>query len=270
MSAAAIGHVEWTEFARVDRIPAPGEVGHATPLLETAAGGGAVAAVQLARLGTGASFFTALGDDALGHRALEQLEGQGLRVHVAWRGQPTRRALTLVDERGERTIVTLGQRLAPSGADPLPWAELEGLDCAYFTAGDADALRLARAARVLVASPRSRGALGAGVRVDALVYGAGDPDERAEVERHRGVADLLVATEGPAGGRYEGRAEGVYAAAPRPGPVADTYGCGDSFAAGVTFGLGRGLDVAAALELGARCGAACITGRGPYERQLSG
>ncbi len=49
----------------------------------------------------------------------------------------------------------------------------------------------------------------------------------------------------------------------------DSYGCGDSFAAGFTYGLGAGLDVADALALAARCGAVCLTGRGPYERQLS-
>jgi len=49
----------------------------------------------------------------------------------------------------------------------------------------------------------------------------------------------------------------------------DSYGCGDSFAAGLTYGLGAGMDVADALALAARCGAVCLTGRGPYGRQLS-
>jgi ribokinase len=53
-----------------------------------------------------------------------------------------------------------------------------------------------------------------------------------------------------------------------PGPVADAYGCGDSFAGGLTYGLGTGLDIDAALALGARCGATCMTGRGPFGRQL--
>jgi ribokinase len=49
----------------------------------------------------------------------------------------------------------------------------------------------------------------------------------------------------------------------------DTYGCGDSFAAGVTYALGAGSKIDEALALGARCGAACATGRGPYEGQLT-
>jgi ribokinase len=50
----------------------------------------------------------------------------------------------------------------------------------------------------------------------------------------------------------------------------DSYGCGDSFAAGLTYGLGAGMAPADALNLAARCGAVCLTGRGPYERQLTG
>ena len=37
---------------------------------------------------------------------------------------------------------------------------------------------------------------------------------------------------------------------------------------GLTFGLGDGRSTEDALALGARCGAACMTGRGPYEGQL--
>jgi ribokinase len=48
----------------------------------------------------------------------------------------------------------------------------------------------------------------------------------------------------------------------------DTYGAGDSFAAGLTFGLGAGLDPEAAVELAARCAAICVTGAGPYGAEL--
>jgi hypothetical protein len=42
----------------------------------------------------------------------------------------------------------------------------------------------------------------------------------------------------------------------------------DSFAAGLTFALAEGRTPAEALAFGAKCGAACVTGRGPYEAQL--
>jgi len=49
----------------------------------------------------------------------------------------------------------------------------------------------------------------------------------------------------------------------------DAYGAGDSFAAGLAYALGEGRDIDTALELAARCGAVCMTGRGPYGRQLT-
>jgi ribokinase len=84
-------------------------------------------------------------------------------------------------------------------------------------------------------------------------------------------ARLLVSTEGARGGAYRerGGASGTWTAAQLPGAPVDAYGCGDSFAAGLTYALGAGLDVPGALALAARCGAVCLTGRGPYQRQLT-
>ncbi len=80
----------------------------------------------------------------------------------------------------------------------------------------------------------------------------------------------MVRTAGRAGGEYETAdgERGHWRATPLPGPIGDLYGCGDSFAAGLTHGVAAGMPIAAALELGARCGAACATGRGPYAAQL--
>src|SRR5262249_20626611 len=148
---------------------------------------------------------------------------------------------------------------------------LAGLDAIYFTAGDVAALRAARAAaRVLVASPRAVHALGHGVAIDALVSSGDDEAERHQVERVQGDAALIVRTEGARGGSYTtGRGgSGSWEAARLPGARVDSYGCGDSFAAGLTYALGVGLATPDALALAARCGAACLTGRGPYARQL--
>jgi ribokinase len=266
-SVGVVGHVEWVQFARVERVPRVGEVAHAREPFEEPAGGGAVAAVQLARLAGRAVLVTALGDDVEGARSRERLAELGVEVRAATRGEPTRRAITLLDDADERTIVTLGPRLEPLGGE----TKLQPLDAVYFTAGDLEALRIARAAaRVLVASPRARSALGRGVRVDALVLSGEDELEREASKQARGEAALVLETEGERGGRYTTRdgASGRWEATPLPGPRADSYGCGDSFAAGLTYGLGAGMTLAEALELAARCGAACATGRGPYERQL--
>jgi ribokinase len=49
----------------------------------------------------------------------------------------------------------------------------------------------------------------------------------------------------------------------------DAYGCGDCFAAGLTFALANGRSMDEAVQLGARCGAAVLTGRGAYAGQLT-
>lgn len=271
---AVVGHVEWVQFAHVDHVPVAGEVLHAGDPFEEPAGGGAVAAVQLARLAGGATLFTALGDDEYGHQSVARLRELGVEVRASFVSNPTRRAVTLVDDAGERTITTLGPRLDPLGdAGDEQWEGLADLDAVYFTAGDASALRRARAAtRVLVASPRARHALGHGVELDALVMSSHDAIETREAEGIQDEAAVIVSTEGAQGGSYRGRAgaSGRWEAAELPGELGDSYGCGDSFAAGLTYGLGAGLRLDEALDLAARCGAACLTGRGPYERQLRG
>jgi ribokinase len=273
-TVAVVGHVEWVKFARVSHVPRAGEVVHARDPFEEPAGGGAVAAVQLARLAGEAMLVTALGEDEHGHRSLARLHALGVDVRASVEQSATRTAVTLVDAGGERTITTFGQRLEPLGeAEAARWAALGARDAIYFTAGDESALRLARrSARVLVASPRARHALGRGVPLDALVLSAKDEIERGELVGVEDEAALVVFTEGERGGSFRERsgASGRFAAATPPGEPVDSYGCGDSFAAGLTYGLGAGLDIADALALAARCGAACLTGRGPYERQLTG
>src|SRR2546421_11194843 len=134
-----VGHVEWVEFARVDHVPQAGEIVHASETWEEAAGGGAVAAVQLANLGAETSLFTSLADDELGARATWQLAEQGVLVCDEMSDQPTRRAFTHVDRAGERTITVLGEKLVPRG----PLADLEDYDAVYFVSGDVSALRSA-------------------------------------------------------------------------------------------------------------------------------
>jgi ribokinase len=110
----------------------------------------------------------------------------------------------------------------------------------------------------------------AGVHLDALVGSAHDPRERYE-----GSLDpppgLVVMTEGAAGGSYStcGEPAQRFTAVPPFATPVDTYGCGDSFLAGLTFALGANPgDADAAVAFAARCGSACLTGRGAFASQL--
>jgi ribokinase len=261
MRTAVIGHVEWVEFARVAHVPRTGEIVHARETWSEAAGGGAVAALELLRLSGGVVFFTALGDDEVGHRAEEQLRMRGVRVEAVYRDVPQRRAFTFVDDAGERTITTIGARLDPRASDALPWDALAEIDAAYFTAGDPGALRNARRAKALVATARVLPTLAAaGVELDALVRSGRDASELYEAGDLDPPPRLVATTEGEAGGRYvaDGK-EGRWAASPLPGPLVDTYGAGDCFAAGLAFALATPRSTAEALAFAAERAAAAMT-----------
>jgi ribokinase len=284
---AVVGHVEWVQYACVSHVPRPGEIVHASETFSEPGGGGAVAAVQMRRLAGEASFLTALGTGPEAELSAAQLrERHGVTVHAGRRPGPQRRTFTFLDDDAERTITVLGERIVPHGADPLPWDELGALDAIYLTGGDAAAVRAARAARVLVATPRAMGALAAsGVRLDVLVGSADDPGEAYEPGTLDPAPLVVVRTRGGAGGSWEvaqqdvdeppvpwlvaGERGGAWEAAPLPGPPVDAYGCGDSFAAALAYGLGAGMALPAAIELAARCGAAVLCGRGPYGAMLA-
>lgn len=269
---AVVGHVEWLTFARVPHVPAPGEIAQATESWEDVGGSGAVAAVQLAKLAGQATFFTALGSDATGRRAAERLGELGVTVHAPFRDVPQRRAWVHLDDAGERTITTIGERIVPHGDDDMPWEELDGVDAVYFTGGDVAALQNARRARRLVATPRAYDTIAASrVDLDALVRSATDPGEQHAEEGLDPAPDLVVATAGKEGGEWigEDRSTGTWKAGELPGPRRDSYGAGDSFAAAFAYALGADLPVDEALQLAARAGAHKLAGRAPYDGQLT-
>jgi ribokinase len=269
---AVAGHVEWIEFVRVEHVPRPGEIVHAIERWEEPGGGGAVSAVQLSKLAGAATLYTAFGDDELGHRARDGLVALGLRVEATFRPEPQRRGLVFIDRDGERTITVIGNRMGPNGDDPLDWSALAEADGAYFTAGDDGALWAARKAHRLVATTRVFEQLvSAGVELDAVVASATDAGERMDPERLRPAPELVVLTDGNRGGTWQAKGQRPvpFEPAPLPRLAVDAYGAGDSFAAGLTYGLATGMTAPEALSLAARCGAACMSGRGPYQGQLT-
>jgi ribokinase len=260
MKCAVIGHAEWVEFARVPAMPGAGEIVHADEVWEEPGGGGPVVASQLAKLAGGCDFFTALGDDELGHAAKSYLQRLDMDIHVQWRGlSSTRRAWVHVGPDGERTITVLGDKLLPDAPPGI-----EGFDLVFFVSGTVEALRAARGATFLAATLRELPTLqAADVPVDLLVGSVSDPGERYEGSLE---ARTVVLTDGGAGGTANGER---YAATEPPGPIVDTYGAGDSFGAALALALARGDDLPSALELAARAGASVLAGRGPYTTQLS-
>jgi ribokinase len=266
---AVVGHVEWVEFVRVEHVPEPGDIVNALEVWQEAGGGGAVVAAQLANLNGSVELFTSLGNDELGGRTREQLEERGITVRASTPPEPQRRAFTYVDGDGERTITVLSRKLVPQGDDAtLPWEHLARCDAVCFVSGDVAALRAARRSKLLVAMSRELATLHrAGEQVDVLVGSGADTAEQFEPGQLEPAPKVAITTAGALGGWL--RPGGPFRAAPLPGPAEDAYGCGDCFAAGVTYGLARGRTLDDAVALGARCGAAVLTGRGPYTAQLT-
>ena len=264
MRAAVVGHIEWLEFVPVEAVPHAGDIVHATEAWEQAAGGGSVAAVQLAKLADSVDFFTVVGNDAHGQLARDELEARGVTVHASTVDAPQRSGFVLLDDGGERTIVTIGRKLHPRGHDEaLPWHELARCDAVYFCAGDADALVMARRARVLVATARELSTLRqASVELDALVSSGKDEAERYQTGQLDPEPRVVVTTSGALGGWAQ--PGGPYKAASLPSEPADAYGAGDCFAAGLAFGLGAGLEGLDALDFAARCGSGAIAGPGVH------
>lgn len=266
MRVAVVGHVEWVTFLPVDRAPAAGVIAHATTSWEEAAGGGGVAAAELARLCGRCTLFTVLGADAAGLAARTQLEALNVDVQAAL-VPAQRRAFTLLDPAGERTIIVVGPAAGPTADGGPPLDALADFDAVYFCKGDAAGLRAARRARVLVATARVLPVIrAAGVALDALVHSARDEGERYRegdlVTRPR----LVCTTDGANGGRFQTAEGGVgqWRPAQLPGSLADAYGAGDSFAAGLTWALAHGATPAEACARAAQCGADALLRRGAH------
>ncbi len=210
-----MGHVEWVRFARVERVPEPGTIVSALESWEEPAGGGAVAAAELVRLGAEVDFFVAVGNDEVGEQAHEALRELGCRVHAARRDEAQRLAFTYLDSEGERTITLLGPKLHPRGSDPLPWDVLADIDAVYFTAGTQTRCglrgRLAPSSRRPASCQRSWKPM---FELDALVRSGVDPSEAYESGLLEPEPKLIVSTLGREGGSFvAGAEEGRFAAA---------------------------------------------------------
>ncbi len=132
---------------------------------------------------------------------------------------------------GERTITTLGAKLLPRG--PLPLRATT-----RCSSSPATSRRCSRPGQ-RGSSPRPRASCrrsqAAGVTLDLLTASANDPGERSTTSLD---VTTVVLTDRP--GAAARRTASAIDAAPLPGPVVDTYGAGDSFAAALCFALARG------------------------------
>ena len=266
LKLAVIGHIEWVTFLKVDQLPIAGEISHAKDCFEEAAGGAAVAAVQMARLiNDPVDLITSLGKDNNGEKCYERLIKLGLNLKVAWREKPTRKGISLISKDGERAITVIGERLPPIASDDLPWSDMKNYDGIFITATDKEGIRLASKARFVAATPRTgQDTLNnSKAKINALIGSGLDPGEEINYEELVPKPDIYIATEGKLGGTVYPK-EYKYKAIKHSSQEIDTYGCGDCFAGAVTTALAAKLNLDQAIKIGAYCGAECSTHYGPY------
>ncbi len=266
LKLAVIGHIEWVTFLKVDQLPLAGQISHAKDSFEEAAGGAAVAAVQMARITNGpVDLITSLGKDDYGEKCYERLTKLGLNLKVAWREKPTRKGISLISKDGERAITVIGQRLQPNAADDLPWSDMKNYDGIFVTATDEEGLRLARKAKFLAATPRTgkKTLTFSNVKINALIGSGLDPGERINYEELSPKPNIYIATEGKSGGIVYPKRQRYKSTKPSSKEI-DSYGCGDCFAGAVTTALSAKLDLDLAINIGAYYGAECSTHYGPY------
>lgn len=263
-SVGVVGHIEWVTHA-LGRSPHPGSIVDLTDPMDEPAGGGGVAAAAMARLTGSGLLITALGSDERAERSHDELIRRGVEVVGALRDAGQTPVLSITHPGGERTIMVVGSRLQPRATDALPWDRLGALEAIYYAGEDPGALRRARRARALVVTARRIDDIrAAGVRADVIVASEADPDEDPWGLPDQLAPGAIVVTQGGEGGviHERGREARRYAPVPPPGELVCTYGCGDTFAAALTVGLGSGASLDDAVALGARQGALCTTWRG--------
>lgn len=260
-----VGHVEWVLFGRAAAAPAQGEIVHLREPFEGPAGGGAVAAIVLARAGAEVTFWTALADDHEGRESRRLLAAEGIDVRAATRDGRQARAVVVLDDAGERTITVSQPNTYPRADDVIEWDDIAGCTAVYSTCAEPTGLVAARRAPILVASARQADAIAtAEIAVDVLLGSARDDGERPGDRVLDPSPRAIVETQGEEGGCWSSvdGASGTWSAHTAPNPILDAYGAGDSFAAGLTYGLGLGGDLPNAIEHGAAWGAAALGRRG--------
>ena len=267
LNFAVVGHIEWINFLKVDQLPQPGVISHSINSLEYPAGGGSVIAITLSELSNNqVHFFTSLGNDFYGEQCYKILTNLGIKLHVAWRDKPTRRGFSLIDSEGDRSITVIGERLAPNINDQLDWNLFENMDGIFITAADSGLFKKARIASALCTTPRAGidTINSSYVFLDGLIGSNLDPGEVFTLSELSIVPRYIIKTEGEKGGIvFPG---GRYDSLKNKNPTVDTYGCGDSFAAGILYGLAAKWSIEKSLNLAKVMGRDSSEFFGPYKK----
>jgi ribokinase len=292
-----VGGVNMDLIVETPRVAGPGETREGTHFATTPGGKGGNQAVAAARILDGRAAVTLVarvGGDVFGDELRSELAGAGVEVRYV-RADPEAAsgiAVIFIDPSGENSVNAVyganarcdGSQVSDAGealedAAVLLVQQEVPLDVSF------EAMRAARAAgaTVILDPAPSRAELPAGFLVSADIltpneYEAGDlcgftvtdaasAQAAARQLRASGPAAVIV-TLAEAGAWVEADGVSRLVAVPTVVPVA-TVGAGDAFNGGLAAGLAQGLDLLAAVRVGAAAGALCVTRPGAQEAMPS-
>jgi ribokinase len=291
-----VGSVNRDFVLTVEHLPRAGETVLARHFAEGAGGKGANQAVAAARLGSQVRLIARVGGD--GAAILNALAAEGVDIDAIRtdEGASTGIAAVVVDEAGENTIVVNPGANADFGVHDLPPRLVRSAGEIVLVQNEIApdvveqaVLRAREQGGVVILNPAPARPVDTRVlaAVDVLVPNLGElvsllgtdrpatvADARALLERAALPCRAVVVTLGADGAVLkEAHSSGtIHVPAPLVDAI-DTVGAGDTFCGALADTLGRGSDLATAVERAVRAASHAATGRGaqtsmPYAEQL--
>jgi ribokinase len=278
-----VGSINADMLLDVDRLPRRGETVAARAFTPAWGGKGANQAVAAAGLGAHTYLIGAVGEDAAGAAAIDDLTRSGVDASQVLRvGAPTGTAHVLREPSGENAIVTVAGANAALNADhvrdvilhldvadAVVVSNFEIPDEAVIAAADVSAARGWRF--VLNPGPARRLSRELASRVTLLTPNAREVSQLGWPS----VSDLLavgvdavVVTRGGEGVDLHVHGT-VLRTSAFPAEVVDTVGAGDAFTAGLAVGLASGETMQASVVLGVATAAIAVTGTGARGKRIT-
>ncbi len=124
----SIGHSAWDRTYRVKDLPAPPSKVRALEHIENGGGTAANAAASIARLGGEVELWSRVGNDGFGNQVIDELDRTCVDTQFVIRheGSRTSTSVVIVDQRGERLVISERDHAMPAQPDWLPLDRIDG------------------------------------------------------------------------------------------------------------------------------------------------